>query len=71
MTAYKTSPYQMQTQADSPSIQLSAEQLEKLHEIHELINLAIAELPMMAQYHSMPALPTMPYSYSFFQFPWG
>ena len=54
--------------------QLSEDDLEKLQEIHELINLMLRELPVAAQgaarSYMMPP-PTVPYTYSFFQFPWG
>jgi hypothetical protein len=53
--------------------QLSEEELERLQEIHELINLMLRELPVTAQgtarSYVMP--PTVPYTYSFYQFPWG
>lgn len=55
--------------------QLSDDDLEKLQEIHELINLMLRELPAAAQgaarSYMMPTPPTVPYTYSFFQFPWG
>jgi len=75
MSAYAPSPYQAPSPAEITGSQLSEEERDKLQEIHELINLMIRELPVMAQTtarsYTMPALPTVPYTYSFFQFPWG
>ena len=55
--------------------QISEEEFEKLQEIHELINLMLKELPMSAQSTARPYLmstpPMVPYTYSFYQFPWG
>jgi len=47
--------------------QLSEEELNKLQEIHELINLMLRELPVgtqsRAQPYYMPALPLSPYTH--------
>jgi len=55
--------------------QLSEQDLDKLQEIHELINLLMRELPLMAQITAQsfvtPSLPAVPYTYSLFQSPWG
>jgi hypothetical protein len=54
--------------------QLSEQDLDKLQEIHELINLLMRELPLMAQITAQsyvtPSLPAVPYTYSLFQIPW-
>jgi hypothetical protein len=57
MTAYATSPYQMQNPSETGAPQLSPEERDKLR-IHELINLLLRELPVTAQARStaMPIL---------------
>ena len=58
--------------------QLSDEERDKLQEIHELINLMVRELPVMAQVTARPysvppgmtAIPVVPYTYSMYQLPW-
>jgi hypothetical protein len=53
---------------DPITSQLSEEELNKLQEIHELINLMLRELPVgtqnRAQPYFMPALPLSPYTHS-------
>jgi hypothetical protein len=73
MTAYATSPYQMQNPSETGAPQLSPEERDKLQEIHELINLLLRELPVTAQARStaMPILPAGPYTYSVLRFPCG
>ncbi|HWP42592.1 MAG TPA: hypothetical protein VNO14_05115 [Blastocatellia bacterium] len=72
MTAQKPA---YQGQIESLGLRISDEELEKLQEIHELINLLFRQLPITAQQAAgptrMPALPAVPYTYSFFGFPWG
>jgi hypothetical protein len=75
MSAYAKPAYQVPNQVESAAARLSDEELEKLQEIHELINLLIRQLPVMAQQvagpHRTSGLPAVPYTYSFFSFPWG
>jgi hypothetical protein len=51
------------------------EEREKLQEIHELINCLLKELPAVARISAQPyamlPLPTVPYTYSDLQMPWG
>jgi hypothetical protein len=72
MTAYAPSTYQGQSANEIGSQQLTAEERDKLQEIHELINLLIRELPATAQARptAVPA-PAVPYAYSFLRFPCG
>jgi hypothetical protein len=61
------------------SSQITQEDLEKLQEIHELINLLFAELTSRPQTAAtpymmtgmMPAMPPSPYAQSLFQYAWG
>lgn len=69
MTAYAPSLYQVPSAGEFVGQQLSAEERDKLQEIHELINLLLRELPVTAQAGS--PVPAVPYSYSFFRFPCG
>ena len=75
MAAYAKPAYQVQNQTENVNMRLSEEELEKLQEIHELINLLIRQLPVTAQQAAGPqrmfGLPAVPYTYSFFGFPWG
>ena len=58
---------------------LSQEELDKLQEIHELLNLMMRDVAIVAQSASqfqtnryeLPMLPAAPYAYSFYQFPSG
>ena len=75
MSSYAKPAYQVQKQIESVTVRLSYEEFEKLHEIHELINLLIRQLHVTAQQvagtHGMAGLPAVPYTYSFFNFPWS
>jgi len=73
MTAYATSPYQMQNPSETGAQQFSPEERDKLQEIHELINLLVRELPATAHARStaMSILPAGPYAYSVLRFPCG
>jgi hypothetical protein len=64
--------YQRQNAAEAGAQQLTSEEIEKLQEIHELINLLIRELPVTAAARptAVPP-PAVPYSYSFLRFPCG
>jgi len=72
MTAYATSPYQLQNPSEAGT-QLSPEERDKLQEIHELINLLLRELPVTAHARTtaVPILPAGPYGYSVLRFPCG
>jgi hypothetical protein len=73
----KFAPAQYPTPVPSEVIgsQLSEQDLDKLQEIHELINLLMRELPLMAQITAQsyvtPPLSAGPYTYSLLQIPWG
>ena len=60
---------------ETTGLQLSDEERDKLQEIHELINLTMKELPVMAQItaqpYTIPSMPGVPYTYSLFQLPWS
>lgn len=76
MPAYATTPSSAFGQAERPAAPLSDEDRKKLAEIHELINLLAKELTKVSQsavgqYGLAPAQPVVPYSYSFFQVPYG
>lgn len=75
MSTIATAPYAVPQSNEAAAPQLSEQDLEKLQAIHELINLMIRELPVMAQVtarpYVAPMLPVVPYTYSFFQPPWG
>lgn len=67
------SPYPAHHPIETAGLRLSTEELDKLQEIHELINLMFRELPMRAQPindpYAMSALPAVPYTHSYFS--WG
>ncbi|HSB09698.1 MAG TPA: hypothetical protein VLM38_09460 [Blastocatellia bacterium] len=72
MTAYAPSLYQVQNPGELANQQLSAEERDKLQEIHELINLLLRDLPVTTQATSAAAIyPAVPYSYSFLRLPCG
>ncbi|HKA16789.1 MAG TPA: hypothetical protein VKN18_00600 [Blastocatellia bacterium] len=73
MTAYATSPHQLQSPSESGTQQFTPEERDKLQEIHELINLLLRELPLTAHARStaFPILPAGPYGYSVLRFPCG
>jgi hypothetical protein len=77
MPAYAQNQYAGFGQADPHPVQLSDEDREKLTEIHELINLLAKELTKLSQSAAgqyglpIPAAPAVPYTYSFFQMPYG
>lgn len=75
MAAYAKPAYQVQSQTENVTVRLSDEEREKLQEIHELVNLLIRQLPGTAQQAIGPqriyGLPAVPYTYSFFNLPWG
>jgi hypothetical protein len=65
--------------AETAEPHLSQEELDKLQEIHELLNLMMRDLSIVAQgasqfqanRYELPMLPAAPYAYSFYQFPSG
>ena len=73
----KIAPAQYQTpgSGEMTGAPLSEQDLEKLQEIHEIINLLMRELPLMAQITAQsfvtPSVPAVAYPYSLFQVPWG
>jgi hypothetical protein len=73
MYSAAASRYQMPSPQERPGAQLAEEELEKLQEIHELINLIFSELPLRAQNMAAPyALPMFTGApYSFPQPAWG
>lgn len=75
MYSAATSPYQAPGQNEINNNQLSEEELAKLQEIHELINLMFSEMPVRAQGtvqpFAMPMFPSVPYPQPFFAAPWG
>ena len=75
MATFATAQYPAPNAGEAASAQLSDQDLDKLQEIHELINLMIRDLPVMAQATARSYITTMPpaapYAYSFYQFPWG
>ncbi|HKV41981.1 MAG TPA: hypothetical protein VJX67_22445 [Blastocatellia bacterium] len=75
MSAFAPSQYNLPSSPEVASPRLSDEELGKLQEIHELVNLLMKELPAMphavASSYDIPMAQTTPYTYSFFQMPWG
>jgi hypothetical protein len=85
MSAFAPSQYQMPGAGEIPSPQPTDEELEKLQEIHELINLMLRDIPAITHATARPyAIPTagtipyaanpysaMPYAWSFQQLPWS
>jgi hypothetical protein len=85
MSAFAPSQYQMPGAGEIPSPQPSDEELEKLQEIHELINLMLRDIPAITHATAKSyAIPTaaanpysanpyaaMPYAWSFQQLPWS
>jgi hypothetical protein len=75
MSTAATARYQPLGPQGMTGASLTEEDLVKLQEIHELLNLMLRELPVMAQSTAQPyvtpMIPTAPYAFSFFQSPWG
>jgi len=74
MNTTATSRYPATGVNESMGSQLSDEDLEKLQEIHELINLIYRELPVAARgagaAYAPPMLQAAPYAQPFLQFQW-
>ena len=72
-TSAAMSAYAAPQMLEMPSKQLAQEELDKLQEIHELINLMFRELPMrtpgQARNYFTPAPSAIPYTHAFFS--WG
>ena len=72
--------HQINHPSEMSNSQISPEEMDKLQEIHELINLLFAEMtsrqmqnaamPYMTQ-GMMSAMPSAPYAQSLFQYAWG
>ena len=77
MPAYAQTQYAGFGRAEPHPVQLSDDDRQKLAEIHELINLLAKELTRLSQsaagQYGLPvaAAPAVPYTYSFFQMPYG
>ena|SRR5438552_16665430 len=87
MYSAATSRYQAPGQNEATNGQLSEEELAKLQELHELINLMFSEMPVRmnqsgfmnqsglsqgaAPPFAPPMFPVMPYTLPFFQTLWG
>lgn len=75
MSAFAPSQYRAQSAAEMAVPQVSPEDLLKLQEIHELINLLLEQLPAVPQtsahQYPMPMARSVPYTYALFQLPWG
>jgi len=74
MSAIAPSHYVAQTQKEVPAPRLTQEELDKLQEIHELINLMLKELPVLpdaARSYAVSLAQTLPYAYSGYPLRWG
>jgi len=74
MSAFAPSHYDAQPKKQASAPQLTQEELDKLQEIHELINLMLKELPVlpdMGRSYTMSLAQAFPYAYSVYPLPWG
>ena len=80
MTNAAPAQYQSNNPNEMNSSQFSSEDMEKLQEIHELINLLFSELTARSPQSAalpytttgvMPAMPLAPYTPSLFHYSWG
>jgi hypothetical protein len=80
MTIAAPAQYQSKNPIEMNSSQISPEDMEKLQEIHELINLLFTELAARSPQSAampyttrgmMPAMPSTPYNQSLIQYAWG
>jgi hypothetical protein len=80
MSAFAPSQYPMQGAGENASVKPSVEELDKLQEIHELINLMLRDIPVIshatARSYPIPTAMTipysaMPYAWSLQQLPWS
>jgi hypothetical protein len=66
MSAFAPSHYDAQNKKEISALQLTQEELDKLHEIHELINLMLKELPVLpdaARSYAVSLAQAFPYAY--------
>lgn len=75
MSKFAPAPYPVPTTGEATGPELSEQDIEKLQEIHELINIMMREIPVMAQItarsYVTPMVPAVPFTYSLYPFPWG
>lgn len=80
MTFATPAQYQANNPNEMSSSQISQEDMDKLQEIHELINLLFTELASRSPQSAampytttgmMPAMPSAPYTQSHFHYAWG
>lgn len=80
MALAATAQHQNSNPVEMTGSQIPQEDMEKLQEIHELINLLFAELtarpsqsaaPPFVTTGVMPAMPSTPYTHPLFQYAWG
>ncbi|HKQ77474.1 MAG TPA: hypothetical protein VJ810_27490 [Blastocatellia bacterium] len=80
MTFAAPAQYQTSNPNEMNGPQISQEEMEKLQEIHELINLLFAELAARSPQSAalpytttgmMPAMPSAPYTQPLFHYAWG
>jgi len=80
MTFAAPAQYQTSNPIEMTSSQIPQEDMEKLQEIHELINLLFTELTSRSPQSAvmpymttgmLPATPSAPYTHSLFQYAWG
>jgi hypothetical protein len=74
MSAFAPSHYDAPNQKEVSRPQLTQEELDKLQEIHELINLMLKELPVLpdaARSYAVSFAQAFPYAYSDYPMRWG
>jgi len=74
MSAFAPSQHAQQGQKEIAAAKLTQEELDKLQEIHELINLMLKELtvlPNAAGSYAVSLAQAFPYAYSVYPTPWG
>ena len=74
MSAFARSQYEAPTQKEVSRPQLTQEEVDKLQEIHELINLMLKELPVLpdaARSYAVSFAQAFPYAYSGYPMHWG
>lgn len=74
MSAFAPSHYETSTQKEAAVSKLTQEEIDKLQEIHELINLMLKELavlPNTAGSYAVSVAQTLPFRYPVYPLPWG
>jgi len=74
MSAFAPSHYAAQSQKEIHAPRLTQEELDKLQEIHELINLMLQELPVLpdaARSYAVCLAQAFPYAYPAYPLRWG